>query len=207
MNGVSVTYSILLAHLFLLSVTPGRLEKIPENQRYVISPAQLTIPSEESNLGKSLAFIANVNPTLSPFTRANCFIHVTSFVQAPFDFFEVPNFPLILRQISPQGVVSYTTSRRNMTRLVWMASQLRIPEKLNRSLIGCFNSPYMDFGTHSFKRIALCAKLNFSTFPLNTKPWSCEAYISVFPPSYALNNRNNSENHFKFPGAVLLRQG
>lgn len=172
----------------------------------MVLPHDSTSASEEvGNLDVHFTFISNLNHALTPFVRENCFIHLTSFVHAPVDFLEPPQFPILLRQLSLQKVLSYPKkSRGNINKLMWMATHLRIPEKLNMSLAGCFNSPFLEYGD-SIGYVALCAKLRFSTFPLNAKPWSCEAYIGVFPPSYSLNSwdsfwANNPERYFKYPG-------
>lgn len=160
-------------------------------------------PSDESDMSNSATFITNINPALNPFFKSHCFMHITSFREKAFDFLNVPEHPLILRQIMSQKVIGQTSENRapsNIEKLMWVASGLQQPERINKSVNKCFGSPYLEFDKVLLTYSTVCARLEFSKFPINIKPWTCEVYFGLFPPAFAMQSQYGTDNYLGYPG-------
>lgn len=169
-------------------------------------------PYEEKLLRKEVEFIktsptlGNVNEVLHPFHLRGCLIHLTRFLTT-FDHLDVPHFPLILRRLAPHRVTGYQLIEYRQENLeilhyrslLWKASGIKLPGGAYPTTPKCFNSPSIDPGEYSSNSNSMCAKIQFKSFSLQSKPWRCEVRVGLYPPMFSLQ-RSDKFEFLPYPG-------
>lgn len=187
-----------------------RLEGFPSNISAMMYPHDLT--PMESELQKGIPVLQNLNEILKPLRTSNCFIHVTIF-HTTFDFpGELLQFPVIFRRLFSHKLVTYRFNRRRKKivrneKLIWMKHQIKhfVIHNNNSFLTKyCHNSFHSNIRKVSPLYTQLCVQLDILNFSMKAKPWGCEVYMGMFPPSVSFQNNYKSDTYLSYPGVWYL---
>lgn len=134
------------------------------------------ISSAENQLVKKISevFIGELS------TLNRCYIHITNFKNA--DIQIGSQLPVTLRQIQPAYFVtkSFWGKGRLSRRFVWVPKghfQNGTTPNPKCSISSFFQNSH-------FSNDGLCSKLNFHNYTSQAKPWSCQIYMDLLPPTF-----------------------
>lgn len=165
---------------------------------------------EEVDFQQKATPAVNLDEILTPLNHQGCLIHVTSFKGQSLNIRPSPHLPIILRRLSLHKMETCEWRMAKKTKnvfavkgekIVWVMQGISLPTG-NATITSCFNSPHVDIGDIFTRLSSVCAKLNYWSFMRNTKPWKCEAYLRLFPPSSSLlYNKNSTYTSISYVGA------
>lgn len=160
------------------------------------APRNVKLPFEEE-FDLANPTLLNINSLLAPFGKHGCFIHLTSYDNAP-NFKEPPQYPWLIRHLTCHRLIAHAlrvSSSKGVSwveqvthvRSIWIMSKTQAP--IDKPLNHCVNSSYFAASEHSdFEYASICTKLNFLKFSSKIKPWRCEVCANLFPPALAFHD-------------------
>lgn len=190
---ICIFVSFLSPHLTEAQRLEEKLNSILYSIRAI--PTDSFLLRKERELTKGVPALSNFNEAFAPFVTSGCFFHLTTFL-TPFDFHEVPTFPVVLRRLTSCNLVAHVLLAHLRIRInkiyanqVWIRSNSHIPTETNSSLAKCFNSSYIDAGIITRDHVELCVKLLYLNFSMKSIPWKCEVHVGMFPPESTVREK------------------